>query len=275
KYILDPLFRDLTPEGKRRYNIALLGMPKKDGKSTLAAMIGVFMMYCDEIGGEIIVAANDKDQASMIIYSKIRGAVRLSPNLSVGVETLKTEIEVKSTGTKCRCIAHQYESAAGLNPNCTLFDEIWGFKDRKFYDELTVVPTRANPLTVIVTYAGYEQFGLLWDLYQDGMRGDTIMEAPNKEIFIKQGKNDDKMFMYWAHENMSSWVTKEYLEAQKKRMPPNVYARFHENRWAGAEKGFITHDDILRNLDPAWHLQLTMIPEKSYTYIVALDLGLT
>lgn len=275
KYILEPLFYDLNSEGQRQFNIALLGMPKKDGKSTLAAMIGIFMMFCDELGGEIIVAANDKDQASMIIYNKIRKGIQVSPMLRPGVDALKTSIEVKSTGTICRCIAHQYESAAGLNPNCTLFDEIWGFKDRKFYDELTVVPTRKNPLIVIVTYAGYEQHGLLWDLYQDGMSGDTLFEVPNREIHIKRGKSDTGMFMYWAHENMSSWVTPKYLDSQKKRLPPNVYQRFHENRWASAELGFITHDDIIRNLDPAWHLQLTMVPEKSYTYIVALDLGLT
>ncbi|MBT9139262.1 MAG: hypothetical protein DDT31_01845 [Syntrophomonadaceae bacterium] len=233
------------------------------------------MMYCDEIGGEIIVAANDKDQASMIIYSKIRGAINVSPKLSVGVSALKTGIEVKSTGTICRCVAHQHESAAGLNPNCTLFDELWGFKDRKFYDELTIVPTRKNPLIVIVTYAGYEQVGLLWDLYQDGMYGDTLLEVPNREIHIKRGKNDTGMFMYWAHENMASWITPDYLSKQKKRLPPNVYARFHENRWSAAEAGFITNDDILRNIDPSWHLQLMAIPEKSYTYVCGLDLGLT
>lgn len=275
KYIFEPLFYDLNSEGRRQFNIALLGMPKKDGKSTVAAMIGIFMMFCDELGGEIIVAANDKDQASMIIYNKIRGGVQISPRLKVGVEALKTGIEVKSTGTTCRCIAHQFESAAGLNPNCTLFDELWGFKDRRFYDELTIVPTRANPLTIIVTYAGYEQFGLLWDLYQDGMRGDTLIEVPNREISIKRGKSDTKMFMYWAHENMASWVTPEYLAAQKKRMPPNVYARFHENRWAPAEAGFITREDILRCLDPAWGLQLTAQPERAYNYICAIDLGLT
>lgn len=83
------------------------------------------------------------------------------------------------------------------------------------------------------------------------------------------------MFMYWAHENMASWVTKEYLEAQKKRLPPNVFARFHENRWAGAEAGFITRDDIIRNLDPAWGLQLASQPERMHNYICAIDLGLT
>lgn len=275
KYILEPLFYDLTPEGKRKYNIALLGMPKKNGKSTLAALIGIFMMYCDEIGGEVIVAANAKDQASMIIYSKIRKGIQVSPKLAVGVDALKTGIEMKGTGTTCRCIAHQFETAAGLNPNCTLFDEIWGFKDRKFYDELMVVPTRENPLIIIVTYAGYEQFGLLWDLYQDGMRGETLIEAPGKEIYIKRAKNDPRMFMFWSHENLASWVTKPYLDGQKGSLPPNVYARFHENRWSAAEVGFITHDDILRNLDPVWTLQLTAQPERAYNYICAIDLGLT
>jgi len=275
KYIFEPLFYDLDANGKRKYSIALLAMPKKNGKSTLAALIGTFMMYCDETGGEVIVAANDKQQASVIIYSKIRNIISRSPMLKAGVESLKMGIQIRSSGTTCRCIAHQYESAAGLNPSCTLFDELWGFKDRKFYDELTVVPTRANPLIVIVTYAGYDRHGLLWDLYQDGMAGDTLIEVPDKEIYIKRGQSDPGMFMFWSHENMASWVTEDYLAKQRKRLPSNVYARFHENRWAAAEAGFITHADILRNVDPLWKLQLTAQPEKAYTYIVALDLGLT
>lgn len=273
--ILKPLFYDVDENGKRKYDIALIGVPKKNGKSTLAAVIGVYTLYCGDPMGEIIVAANDKDQASMIIYSKIRAAVNLNPVLKQGVTPLKTMIEVKSTGTTCRCIAHQYESAAGLNPNLTLFDELWGFSDRKFYDELTLTPARENPLVVIVTYAGYVKDGLLWDLYQDGMLGDTLLEVPGKEIYIKRGRGDKSMFFFWSHENLASWVTSDYLEKQKHRMPANVYARFHENRWAPATAGFLTRQDIARCLDEAWTMQLAPVREKGFRYIVAIDLGLT
>lgn len=271
--ILKPLFYETDPDGRWKYDVALIGMPKKGGKSTLGGGIGVFVMYCGEDGGEVIVAANDKDQASQIIYTKISRAIDLNPKLRRGVQNMKGFIEIGSSHTTCRCIAHQHESAAGLNPNLTLFDELWGFADRKFYDELTPVPTRENPLVVIVTYAGHQTTGLLWDLYQDGMAGEDLVQVPDGlEVYVKRGFNDDRMFMFWSHENLASWVTDEYLARQKRRLPTNVYQRLHENRWAPLEAGFITRQDILKALRESWKYQLQ--PRPTQKYFIAVDLGL-
>jgi phage terminase large subunit-like protein len=125
-YVLGPLFYDLDDKGKRKYNIAVIGHPKKGGKSAFAAGIGVYFCFCDEPFGEIIVASNSRDQASMIIYTKMRRSIMLDPALKKAcVPMRKEKIEVHSTGTTARCIAQNYETAAGLNPNLTIFDELW------------------------------------------------------------------------------------------------------------------------------------------------------
>lgn len=275
-YILKPLFYDLDEKGERKYNIALLGMPKKDGKSAFAAGIGIYFMFCDEPYGEIIVAANARDQAAMIIYSKMRHAVQLDPDLAKATKPLRREkIEVYSTSTIARCVAHQFETAAGLNPNCTIFDELWAFSDRKFFDELTVVPTRKNPLIVIVTYAGYEEQGLLWDLYSDGLEGDTVIDTGDPEIIVKRAHRDKRMLMFWSNKNLADWKTPAYLEGQRRRLPPDVYARLHENRWVAAGSKFITISDIESLHSTPWVIQITPILDRPIHYIVATDLGLS
>ena len=274
--ILKPLFYDLNDDGGWKYDVALIGMPKKNGKSTLGAGIGIYSLYCGEEQGEVIVAANDRDQASQIVYSKISRSIGLNPRLDNGVWNFKGQIKIRSTGTICRCIAHQHESAAGLNPSLTIFDELWGFSDRLFYDELTPVPTRRNPLVLIVTYAGHKAEGLLWELYQDGMQGDDLFpdlkDLKEMEIYVRRGKNDQRMFMFWTHQNLASWVSTEYLAKQKRRLPPNVFQRLHENRWAALEAGFITRQDVANCMKNGWKLQLSPRPE--YKYIIAIDLGL-
>jgi hypothetical protein len=274
-WILKPLFYDLTAEGGRKYNIALIGLPKKNGKSTLGAGIGVWFMYAGERYGEIIIAANAKDQASMIIYTKMRRSITLNPNLKQGTTLLKDALEVKSTGTTARCVAHQYETAAGLNPNLTIFDELWAFSDRRFYDELTVVPTRRDPLIVIVTYAGYEQKGLLWELYCDGLAGTPILDTGSPDIIVRRGEKDPRMFMLWSHKNLASWVTPEYLKSQRGRLPPEVYARLHENRWVSLASQFITPEDIAAMHLQPWIMQTRASPDRLLQYIVATDLGLS
>lgn len=274
EYILKPLFYDLDSKGMRKYNTAVIAMPKKNGKSALGAGIGVDFLFCDELYGEIIIAANAKDQASMIIYNKMRRSILLDRLLKKATHPLRKEsITVHSTGSLARCVAHQFETAAGLNPSLTIFDELWGFSDRKFFDELTIVPTRPNPLIVIVTYAGYNEQGLLWDLYQDGLKGTTILDTGDPEILVKRGQKDPSMFMFWSHKNLASWVTDKYLKSQQGRMPPEVYARLHENRWVSASSKFITKADIDSIHDTPWLQQPAAT--GTFNYIVATDLGLS
>ena len=64
-----------------------------------------------------------------------------------------------------------------MNPSLVIFDELWAYEDtesmnaRKFFDELTTVPTRKQPLTLIVTYAGFDEDSLLHEIYKRGLDG--------------------------------------------------------------------------------------------------------
>lgn len=256
--ILKPLFYDLLPDGRRKYTLALIGMCKKNGKSTLAAGIGLWFCFAGEPHGEVIIAANNLDQASLIIYEKIRSAFKANPNLMASAHLMKTGIEMKKTGTVCRPIAHKYQTAAGVNPTLVLFDELWGFPGREFYDELTTSPSRKNPLGLIVTYAGYDKDSLLYDLYKKGLKG-----------------SDPRMFFLWLNENKASWVSPEYLATQKDRLPPNSYARFHENRWAAAEGTFVTEQDVERLHSMPWTIQYEPDKAFNYDYVTSCDLGLS
>jgi phage terminase large subunit-like protein len=123
-------------------------------------------------------------------------------------------------------------SAAGLNPSLVIFDELWTYTHPhmlNFYDEMTTVPTRENPLTLIVSYAGYDEDSLLYELCEKGKAGD-----------------DPRFFYYWTHENFAPWVTEEYLATQRKRLRPGTYARLHEARWTAGEEAFCTRRIILR-----------------------------
>jgi len=253
-----PLFYDLDEAGLRRYTLALIGLCKKNGKSSLAAGIGLWFCFAGEPHGEVIIAANNLDQASLIIYDKIRNAFKANPQLHSAARLLKTAIEMKATGTVCRPIAHKYQTAAGANPTLVIFDELWGFPGREFYDELTESPARREPLSLIVTYAGYDKESLLYGLYEMGRK-----------------KKDPKMFYLWLHENVASWVTQDYLDSQRRRLPANSYMRFHENRWSAGAGQMVTEEDIQRIHSTPWMPALGARPDLPFTYIISNDLGVS
>jgi phage terminase large subunit-like protein len=245
---------EIDSDGIRKNTLGLLGLPKKNSKSTMAAMLANYFTFQGEDYGEIILTANSREQSSWIIMDKFRKSILMNPYQAEVCKVNDDFVENKKTGTVARVVAPNYRTGAGLNPSLTIFDELWGFDReaaRRFWDELTTSPARKQPLTLIVTYAGFDEDSLLYELYKKGLEG-----------------KDKKMFFFWSHRNLASWVTDDYLKTQRQRLRPNTYLRLHENRWTESEEAFIT--------DEAWdscvdNNHFPMLPDKSLPIIIGVD----
>ena len=212
-------------DGLRQYNLALLGMAKKNGKSELAAMVAVWHVYCDEREAEVYVCANDLEQSASVTFKRIARAIRKNPRLAHEASVGKYEITIPATDSVIRAVSRDVPGSAGNVASLTIFDELWGFKDRLLYDEMTQNPVRAEPLTLVVTYAGYDRESLLHDLYEQGQRGD------DPHYYFKWYSGDEA--------NPASWVTEQYLAQQRRRLPPQVYRRLHRNEWSSPDAPFL------------------------------------
>jgi len=250
--ILEPLFY-----GKQRPTMALIGETKKSGKSTLAAMIASWFLFQGESYSEIYLAARDKDQASWVVFSKLTKAIRMNPQMLARCKVTSDSVELPHKGSILRCLPTEI-SAAGLNPNLVIFDELWSYdleSMTKFFEELTTVPTRKHPLILIVTYAGYDEDSLLYELYKKGLEG-----------------KDPTFFFFWDHKNRMPWQTKKYLQQQRDRLRANTYLRLHECRWTSSEESFIDMKDWDVCADPGHKPGL---PNKNIPIIVGVDIGIS
>ncbi len=254
KDILKPLFY-----GEDRPTMALVGETKKSGKSTLAAMVAAWTLFCGEDFAEIYIAARDKDQANWIVFSKLVKTCEMNHNMLINVDITKDSIERKATGSVVRCLPTEI-SSAGLNPNLVIFDELWSYdleSMTKFFEELTTVPTRKHPLILIVTYAGYDtdEDNLLYSLYKKGLEG-----------------KDPTFFFFWDHKNRMAWQTKAYLKQQRGRLRPGTYKRLHLNEWTSGEEAFIDLDlwdqCVDRKHRPA-------LPNKEISLVIGIDIGIS
>lgn len=255
KEILREIFQTKDARGCRRYNLALLGIPKKNGKSTIASGVALYMLFADVPNAEVYSVAGDKDQAK-IIFQMTKRAIERNPMLLGSVRIYKDEIVVPSTNSIYKVLSADAPTAHGLNPSCVIFDELWNQPNRDLYDALTQSPVRKEPLTFIVTYAGTDQTSLLYDLYRAGMK-----------------KRDPKMYFFWTEKNLAGWVSEDYLKQQRMRLPPGVYQRLHENRWVQGENAFLTKDELDVCVDPLLRPQLS--GREGTKYYLAVDLGLT
>lgn len=257
KVIRDLLQKD-PKTGLRRYNMGLISTPKKNGKTSTAVFIITWFLAHDEPMGEIILASNSKEQSSWVIFNKLTKNILLHPSMSRKLKMRDDSIENKLTGTVIRTAAPNYKTISGANPSLTVYDELWAYDTaahRAFFDELTLVPTRKQPMILIVSYAGMDTQSLLYDL------------------FVKGKENSDpKMYFFWTELNVSPWVSREYLRDQRRRLKPNVYARLHCNEWVSFQESFIDLFDWDACISEAHG---PMPPSKSTPIVVGVDLGVS
>lgn len=255
KKILKDIYSTKNKQGFRKYNMALIGIPKKNGKSTLASGVALYMLFADVANAEVYSVAGDKDQAK-IIFQMTKKAIERNPILLDSVRVYRDEIIVPSTDSIYKVLSADAPTSHGLNPSAVIFDEIWNQPNRDLYDALTQSPTRREPLTFIVTYAGSDQTSLLYELYRNGMQ-----------------KRDKKMYFFWNEKNLASWITEEYLEQQRTRLPAHIYQRLHENKWVQGENAFLQRSEVESCKDYTLKPQLN--GKQSIKYYLAIDLGLT
>lgn len=212
------------------YSLAMLGAPKKTGKSCLMAAICAWELFHGQAAGQIFLAASDANQANWITFSRLQTAIRANKAMFSRCNLSKDSIENKATGTVVRSIPADV-SIAGVEPTLTIFDELHLFRYEhleRFYEELCSIPTRRS-LRIVSTYAGIQgEANLLWRLYEQGRAGD-----------------DARYFFRWYTDPMlSPWITQEYLDGQRKQLRESTFRRLHLNEWASGEESFITGEEF-------------------------------
>ena len=153
---LAAVFGFIDIEGNRKYRESLLIVGKKNGKSLLASIVGLYMLTADgEMGPEVYAVATKKDQ-SKIIWLESKRMVRKSPALTKRVRPLVAELDTDFNDGVFKPLASDSDTLDGLNIHCVLMDEIHQWKQGKaLYDIMADgVSAREQPLVYITSTAG-------------------------------------------------------------------------------------------------------------------------
>ncbi len=122
----------LTEDGRFAYPELLFSAPKKSGKTTLAAIITLYVVIV--LGGrysEGYCIANDFEQAQSRVFQAIVRIVEVSPLLRQSAKITSSRVEFLSTRATTTALASDYAGAAGANPTITVLDELWGYTSER------------------------------------------------------------------------------------------------------------------------------------------------
>jgi len=238
--IVMPLFGWKKEDGWRRFNFAWIEIPKKNGKSTFGAGLGLYLLSGDgEHGAEVYSVANDRKQAGIVHEEAIR-MVKASRELSQDLKIHGTTFTITcpELNSYYRALSGDADSNEGLNIHGCIADEIHSWHGRKFYDALRYgMSSRMQPLFAIITTAGSNPQSVAKELhdYAAGvLAGTQIDQRFFAYIRAADPKDDPLDEQTWRKANPSFGLTINpeifAADAQEAAARPTSLAAFKRYR---------------------------------------------
>lgn len=153
--------------GTRRYRRLFIFLPRKNGKTALAAAIALYLQFADrEPAAQVVCAAADKDQAR-IVFNMASEAVKANPLLSGMATVYKTSIFCPSTNSVFKVLSKKPNTKHGANTHGAVIDEVHAIEDRELVDVITTgMIARKQPVTVFLSTAGFDKTHFFYGLYE-------------------------------------------------------------------------------------------------------------
>lgn len=231
-------------DGLRQYRTCLLMLPRKNGKTELAAALAIyFLLFDGEIGAEVYSAAADKDQAALV-FNVAAQMIRNDAELLAQCEIIDSQKRIvhRKSGSFYRAISAEAYSKHGFNASVVIYDELHAAPDRELWDVLsTSQGARSQPMLIAITTAGYDRHSILWELYAHAKK---VLENPSIdptflpilfEAPIGADWTDEKV---WRKANPAlgdfrSLDEMRIAAARAKEIPAqeNTFRRLYLNQW--------------------------------------------
>lgn len=236
-------------DGMRRFRESYWEVNRKNGKSVVAAGVGLAMFAMDnEFGAEVYSGATTEKQA-WEVFRPARLMVKRSPLLieAAGIEVNASNLNKPGDGSRFEPLIGN--PGDGASPSCSIVDEYHEHDSDTLYTTmLTGMGARKQPLMFIITTAGANIEGPCYDKRRQVIE---MLEGivQDDELFgwiwtIDEGDDwKDPAVLAKANPNIGVSVYREYLESQQQRAIKqarftNHFKTKHLGVWVTAKTGY-------------------------------------
>lgn len=228
--------------GFRRFREAYIEIPRKNGKSTLAAVVAILLAFFDEEqGARVYCAATKRDQAKLV-WDQAKEVVQRTPALSRRIAAGAGALSIAAAGQKCEPLGADTDVLDGLDVSGAIVDELQAHKTSAMVDVLkTATGARRQPLIFYITTAGKERKTVCGEQheYSEAVLAGTIPAADWFAFIASGDKGDDwRLESTWrkANPNYGVSVKPDALkqEAERAALMPvrqSAFRRLRLNEW--------------------------------------------
>lgn len=243
--IIRDVFGIVKPNGYRQFNTAYVEIPKKQGKSELAAAVALLLTCGDgEHGGEVYGCASDRQQAS-IVFDVACEMVEQCAALKSRIKPLMSQKRLlyKPLNSFYQVLSAEAFTKHGLNVHGVIFDELHAQPNRQLYDVMThgSGDARKQPLYFLITTAGNDRHSICWEVHtkaDDILEGRKIDPTMYPVIYGVKTDADWTSEKIWRQANPSLDITvdieKLHAACESAKQNPaeeNLFRQLRLNQW--------------------------------------------
>ena len=243
--IIRDVFGTVKENGYRQYNTAYVEIPKKNGKSELAAGVALYMTCGDtEWGAEVYGCASDRQQAS-IVFDVAVDMVDQCPALKKRIKPVMSvkRLVYQPTNSFYQVLSAEAYTKHGLNVHAVIFDELHSQPNRELFDVMTKGSgdARTQPLFFLITTAGTDRHSVCFEQHQkaeDLILGRKIDDTFYPVIYGASDEDDWISEKVWYDANPSLGYTIDIekvrnacLSARDNPAEENIFRQLRLNQW--------------------------------------------
>lgn len=239
---------------RRRFRTAYIEIARKNGKSTLVAGIGLYLLDADgEPGAEVYTAATKREQAR-IVHSEAIRMRDASPMLTARIQRYKDNLSVVGTASKYEPLGRDANTLDGLNVHAAIVDELHAHRNREMWDILdTATGARRQPMLLAITTAGYNRQTVCWEQHEYTEKIVSGVLEDDRHfgaIYAIDDGDDWTDESVWYKANPNLGVSKKLEDMRRKaerakHVPAalNTFLRLELDVWTQASSRWISPED--------------------------------
>ena len=250
QFIMWSLFGWKRDDGTRRFRTSMQEVARKNGKTTMAAGVGLYLLVADgEPGAEVYSAATKRDQARLS-HSEATRMAKSSPGIKREVRIYKDNIHIPDTASKFEPLGADTDGMDGLNLHGALVDELHAHKSRTMWDLLeTATGARRQPMMFGISTSGFDRQSLFFT--QNEYTKKVLQQVVEDDSWfgviytIDEGDDwEDETVWVKANPNLGvckKWDDMRRLALRAKEMPTalNAFKRLNLDIWTHAETKWV------------------------------------
>ena len=231
---------------------ALVSLPRGNGKTAFAAMLGLAEMFVGPPSAEVLVVATDQRQAN-ITMNLARRMVELNPVLAERVHVFRDRLYVPETDSNLIPLPAEYGALQGYDPSLQIVDELHCVTRPVWEAVVTAAGKREESLTLAISTPASSEESVMWDLVKHGRAGDDP-QFYFKEYAAPEGcETTDREAWRTANPALACkdpFLAEDALEAVRKTIREPVFRQLRLGQWTKGSDSWLPFGAWEKLADP-------------------------